>query len=93
MKASLINVEVKENYLIHLTFSDGLEGDVDLSEHVGKGVFSKWSDYQHFRAARIGEFGELVWDGELDFCPDSLYMEVSGQSPEVYFQKPTEQHA
>jgi hypothetical protein len=93
MKASLTKVKVKDNYLVHLTFLDGLEGDVDFSEYVGKGVFSKWLDYQHFRTAEIGAYGELVWDGELDFCPDSLYMKVSGQSPAEFFQKTTEQHA
>jgi len=93
MKTSLTRVEVKENYVVHLTFSDGLQGEVDFSEYVGKCVFSKWTDYKHFKTARIGEFGELIWDGDLDFCPDSLYMKVSGQNPEAYFQRPTEQHA
>ena len=93
MKASLKKAEVKEGYLVHLTFSDGLEGEVDFSEYVGKGVFKKWVDYDHFKSARIGEFGELIWDGELDFCPDSLYMKVSGQSSEEFFEKTAKQHA
>jgi len=93
MKASLKNVEVKEDYLVHLTFSDGLEGEVDFSEYVGNGVFKKWVNYDHFRTARIGEYGELVWDGELDFCPDALYMKVSGMSPEAYLEKTAKQHA
>lgn len=93
MKASLTRIEVKDDYQVHLEFSDGLKGDLDFSEYVGVGVFSKWLDYNHFKTARIGEFGELVWDGELDFCPDSLYMKLSGQSPDEFFQKPAEQHA
>ena len=46
-----------------------------------------------FRKTSIGEDGELVWDGGLDFCPDSLYMKITGQSPEDYFGKFAVEHA
>ena len=93
MKSSLVSVEIKEDYLVHLQFSDGLEGEVNFSDYVGKGVFSKWLDYNQFRKAKMGDDGELVWDGDLDFCPDSLYMKITGQKPEEYFQKLAREHA
>ena len=34
-------------------------------------------------AARIGDGGELMWDRQLDFCPDSLWLLVTGQKPEA----------
>jgi len=93
MKSTLESVEIKEDYVAHLRFSDGLEGDVDFTEYVGRGVFSKWLDYSQFRKAWIGNDGELVWEGNLDFCPDSLYMKITGQSPEDYFGKFAVEHA
>ncbi len=31
----------------------------------------------------FGDGGELVWDDPLDFCPDSLWLQVTGQGPEA----------
>lgn len=39
-----IEVKPLENYRIQVEFSDGVEGIVDLSDLVGKGVFSAWLD-------------------------------------------------
>ena len=83
----------QENYIVHVTFSDGVSGVLDFSEYVGKGVFSQWREYDKFQAVRIGEFGELVWDDDLDFCADSLYLKVTGQKPEEYFKSRAGQHA
>ncbi len=46
MKSSLESVKIKENYIARLRFSDGLEGDVDFSGYVGKGVFNEHSPQQ-----------------------------------------------
>jgi hypothetical protein len=78
-------VEVLEGYRLKLTFDDGRQGVVDVSHLVGKGVFSIWSDYSVFRKVQIGEFGELMWSDEVDLCPDSLYMQATGQRPEDVF--------
>ncbi|MBI2928569.1 MAG: DUF2442 domain-containing protein [Verrucomicrobia bacterium] len=72
-------------YRVRLRFDDGVEGVVDLSAEVGKGVFAAWKDVAHFKRVRIGEFGELLWDGEIDLCPDALYMEVTGATVEQLF--------
>jgi hypothetical protein len=42
-------------------------------------VYAPWQDYAFFRQARIGDCGELVWDDQLDFCPDSLWQQVAGK--------------
>ena len=75
-------VEVLEGYRLKLTFDDGRQGVVDVSHLVGKGVFSIWSDYDVFRKVRIGESGELMWGDQVDLCPDSLYLQATGQRPE-----------
>jgi hypothetical protein len=52
---------------------------------VGKGVFAAWQDEQNFQKVSIGPHGELTWSDEIELCPDSLYLEITGQSPEQAF--------
>ncbi len=62
-----------------------MEGTVDLSKWVGKGVFALWEDETRFRDVRIGDAGELVWDNQVDLCPDALYLMITGKRPEDIF--------
>ena len=81
----LVSVEALPDYRLKLRFNDGVEGVVDLSAEVGRGVFAAWKDMDHFKRVRIGEFGQPVWDGDIDLCPDALYMEVTGMTVEQLF--------
>jgi hypothetical protein len=84
----IISVEVLEDYHVQLRFEDEVRGVVDLSAHVGKGVFAPWTDYGFFRKARLGEGGRtLTWPGELDLCADALWLQVTGKKPEDIFPK------
>ena len=78
-------VNVLSEYRLGLAFDDGTRGTVDLSDLVGKGVFSLWHDYKAFAGVRIGTSGELVWSDEIDLCPDALYLKVTGKNPEDLF--------
>ena len=77
--------KVLDNYRVWLQFDDGVEGTVDLSRLVGQGVFAAWGDYAFFRRAFLAGQGALTWPGELDLCPDALYLEVTGKRPEDLF--------
>jgi hypothetical protein len=81
----ITEVKVLAQYRLDLVFDDGTRGTVDLSELVGKGVFSPWRDYSAFERVRIGSSGELVWDDQVDLCPDALYLKVTGKKPEDIF--------
>jgi hypothetical protein len=77
----ITKVSVLENYRLELAFDDGVSGVIDLSDLVGKGVFTLWRDQHIFEQVRIGSFGELVWLDKIDLCPDSLYLKVTGKKP------------
>ena len=77
-----ITAEPLGGYKIRLRYSDGVEGEVDLSDHVGKGVFRAWDDRAFFESVRVGECGSVSWGNEIDICPDALYMEITGKSVE-----------
>ena len=81
----ITKVKVLNSYRLEVTFDDGVWGVVDLSDLVGKGVFALWRDPHVFEKVRIGSFGELVWDDQIDLCPDSLYLKATGKKPEDVF--------
>jgi len=81
----IAKVKVLLGYKLELEFDDGVSGKVDLSEVVGKGVFTLWLDPLAFDRVRIGSSGELVWDERIDLCPDALYLKVTGKKPEDIF--------
>ena len=82
----IVAFEVLDNYRVRLRFDDGVEGEAEFSAHVGNGVFAAWTDYGFFRQASIGERGRtLTWPGELDFCADALWLQVTGKQPEDLF--------
>ena len=74
--------KVLDNYCVWLRFDDGVEGEADLSHLVGHGVFAAWSDYEFFRQAHVANYGALTWPGELDLCPDSLWLKVTRKTVE-----------
>jgi len=82
-----IELKPLENYRIWVKFSDGVEGVVDLSDLVGKGVFSAWRDEREFQKVHIGAGGEIAWGEEIDLCPDAIYLKVAGKKPEDLFPK------
>jgi hypothetical protein len=73
------------DYRLELVFDDGVTGVVDLTDLVGKGVFALWRDRAAFARVRIGTSGELVWDDQVDLCPDALYLKATGKRPEDLF--------
>jgi hypothetical protein len=80
-------VKALPGYRIYLEFSDGNKGEVDLSDLAGKGVFQVWSDYNVFEKVHLGDHREIKWNDEIELCADSLYLKLTGKSPEELFPK------
>jgi hypothetical protein len=80
----VLEVKALPKYKIWVRFADA-EGEVDLSYLTDKGVFSRWKDYSFFKKVHVGSSGEIAWDDEIDICPDSIYMKLTGKTPEELF--------
>ena len=75
-----IEVKPREGYKIWLRYEDGVEGEVDLSDVAGKGVFAAWDDRAFFESVELDEYGDIAWDDEIGLCQDALYMEITGKT-------------
>lgn len=80
-------VTALSNHRIFLEFSDGAKGEVDLSDLAGHGVFAGWDIPGTFEQVRIGEHREIKWDDEIELCADSLYLRLTGKTPEDLFPR------
>ncbi len=52
-----VHVKALSNYRIWLEYDDGTEGEVDLSDLAGRGVFQAWNDPTFFVSVRLGPPG------------------------------------
>jgi len=69
-RAKIIECKQEAHYRIWLRFDDGLEGEVDLSELVGKGIFSAWNSLEFFNQVRVDPKTDTVtWDDEINLDP------------------------
>jgi hypothetical protein len=81
----IVEVRPSDGYRIWLRFSDGAEGEVDLSDLAGRGVFAAWAEPNVFKAVRVEEGGGIEWPGEIDMCPDALYLRLTGKAVDEVF--------
>ena len=75
-----IEVKPRDGYKIWLRYEDGVEGEVDLSDVAGKGVFAAWDDRAFFESARLDEYRAVRWGEDIDICSDAIYMEITGKT-------------
>jgi len=72
---SVRHVQTLPDYRLAVSFADGTQGIVDLSNFITgpqAGVFSALADTKLFLQAYI-DYGAVTWPGELDLAPDAMY--------------------
>ena len=72
-----IQVKPQPNWKLEILFKDGLTGIYDMSQSIGKGVFSPLKDPAKFNQVHIGDYGQIAWSDEMEICPDAVYRELS----------------
>jgi len=82
MKVSV--VKYLKDYMISITFNDGVIGTIDLSDLVKQGIFSVLKDKAQF--SKIYTTGySLAWSEELEIDVAEIYSEISGKNPGEFF--------
>lgn len=77
MLVEVTSVQPRDGYCLHLAFSDGLEGDVDLERELWGPMFEPLLDMDLFRRVRVDPaLGTITWPNEADFAPEFLHEAV-----------------
>ena len=82
-----LEVNARPQFRIWIRYSDGAEGEVDLSHLAGRGVFVLWDSPEEFEKVHIGPGNAISWSDQVELCPDSVYMRLTGKSPEELFPR------
>ena len=85
MLYDVVAVEARPGFKVWVRFENGIEGEADLSDLAGRGVFARWTENPSAFAevAVDPESGTLTWPGGLDVAPDRLYSDVIRITGEV----------
>lgn len=74
MTPRLTEAKYVRDYILHLRFADGTEGDVDLSQELEGEVFEPLKDLAIFQAFTVNpELHTVTWPNGADFAPEFLY--------------------
>jgi len=68
----VIEAEYLHDYFIHIVFSNGKEGSIDLSPFIGKGVFKPLVDKGYFKKLFVDGW-TVSWPNGADLAPETLY--------------------
>lgn len=80
------SVEVLHDRVVHLTFSDGCSGDLDLGPALTGRVFGPLADNDDmFRAVHVDpEARTLVWPNGADMAPEVLHLDTAKDCPDPW---------
>ncbi len=69
-RVKIVKCKPRRNYRVWICFDDGLEGEVDLSDLVGQGIFQAWESIEFFNQVRVDpKTDTLAWGDEIDLDP------------------------
>lgn len=83
LKPTNVNAEV--GHKLYVEYDDGSAGEMDLSNLIGKGVFAALANPATSESVSVGPHGEIRWTDELELCPDAMYLQLTGKSPQGIF--------
>ena len=73
----LTEAKYVRDYILHLRFADGAEGDVDFSQELEGEVFEPLKEPAFFQSFTVNpEINTVTWPNGADFAPEFLYEKV-----------------
>lgn len=65
------------DYIIHVRFADGTEGDVDLKDELEGPIFRPLKNPKYFKRFNLHpELRTITWPNGADFAPEFLYEKI-----------------
>ena len=81
----VIDVVPLDDYKLLLTFTSGERRKFDAKPLLGMAVFEPLNNKSFFQSVKVA-YGSILWPQDIDYCPDTLYMEsvpIKGQDVAV----------
>lgn len=75
----IVDLETRPNFRLWLRYSDGVEGEVDLSEMAKLPACRGWHEDVSFDAVGLMPGNILTWNDDIDLCGDFLYLKLTGK--------------
>ena len=73
----VVEVEVRHDFVLRISFADGSAGDVDFAERLWGPVFEPLHDPELFAQVHVDpEARTIVWPNGAHVAPETLYREV-----------------
>jgi len=73
----VVAAEHVRDYVVHIRFADGMEGDIDLRNELDGEVFEPLRDTDYFKRLAVNsELHTITWPNGADFAPEFLYEKV-----------------
>ena len=73
----VIEARYVNNFTLHLLFSDGTKGDVDLNSELDGEIFAPLRDSTYFKQFTVNpELHTVTWPNGADFAPEFLYDKI-----------------
>lgn len=76
-----LKVEPRPGFKLYLEFSDGVAGEVDLSNRLVGPMFEPLRSDALFRLVGLDAFGAPCWPNGADLAPDALHQTLSEGAP------------
>ena len=74
MNPRVENVVPKDNFTLHLWFTNGEQGIFDVKPYLDFEVFQELRSEKMFQTVRPF-IGTIQWANEADLCPDTVYLD------------------
>ena len=86
MNPRVTEVSTIDGHLLRLLFTNGERKIFDVSPYLSYPAFRKLANPAYFSLVRP-EHGTVVWPDNIDFCPDTVYLESVNEERVAYKQK------
>jgi len=74
MNPEVVKVKPENEYNLHLWFTNGEEGILDMKPYLDKGIFRELKNIKMFNTVKPF-LGTIQWANEADLCPDTVYLD------------------
>ena len=81
-----VEVKALPGFRLWLRYEDGVEGEIDVSDLAGRGVFTAWADEVFFQSVHIAPHGAIAWGDDIELCAEAMYLRLTGKRPSELFR-------